>query len=163
MKPAWDELTELYKDSPTYLIADVDCTTEGKPLCQANGVRGYPTILYGDPNDLQKYKGQRTIEGLKEHVEKVLKPLCSPFNADVCDDDQKAAMAKFQAMDAAALDAMLTTTETELAQTERAHNNMIKEAEATFKTVKDAKSADISMMKSIKAFAAKDGSGKDEL
>ena len=32
---------EAYKDSKSYLIADVDCTTpEGKPLCTKNGVRG---------------------------------------------------------------------------------------------------------------------------
>ena len=26
------------------LVAHVDCTAEGKPLCDANGVKGFPTL-----------------------------------------------------------------------------------------------------------------------
>ena len=37
MKPAWDALMADYKDHPTKLVADVDCTAAGKPLCDANG------------------------------------------------------------------------------------------------------------------------------
>lgn len=32
------------KKSATAIIGDVDCTAAGKPLCDANGVRGFPTI-----------------------------------------------------------------------------------------------------------------------
>ena len=44
---------ESYADSPTALVADVDCTAAGEKLCSEHGVRGYPTIKYGDPADLQ--------------------------------------------------------------------------------------------------------------
>jgi len=46
LKPAWDTLMADYKDHPTKLVADVDCTGPGKPLCDANGVKGFPTLLY---------------------------------------------------------------------------------------------------------------------
>jgi len=49
MKPDWDKLMGQFADSDTQLVADVDCTAEGKPLCDANGIRGYPTIKWGDP------------------------------------------------------------------------------------------------------------------
>ncbi|OLQ03763.1 Type-2 histone deacetylase 2 [Symbiodinium microadriaticum] len=41
--------------SSDVLIADVDadCTAGGKSKCEEVGVRGYPTIKYGDPDDLQ--------------------------------------------------------------------------------------------------------------
>eukprot|EP00804_Cyclotella_cryptica_P026088 CCRYP_013950-RA/>CCRYP_013950-RA protein AED:0.18 eAED:0.18 QI:165/0.66/0.5/1/0.66/0.75/4/0/246 len=49
MKPDWDKLMEAYAGSATQLVAEVDCTAAGKPLCDQVGVRGYPTIKYGDP------------------------------------------------------------------------------------------------------------------
>ena len=60
MKPDWDKLMEEFKDSETQLIADADCTADGKPICDANGVKGFPTLKYGDPNDLQDYQGARS-------------------------------------------------------------------------------------------------------
>ena len=56
MKPDWDKLMEEFADSATQLVADVDCTAEGKPLCDAHGVKGFPTIKWGDPSDLQDYQ-----------------------------------------------------------------------------------------------------------
>ena len=41
MKPDWDKLMDAFADSDTQLIADVDCTTEGKDLCTAQGIKGY--------------------------------------------------------------------------------------------------------------------------
>lgn len=41
MKPDWDKLMDAFADSETQLIADVDCTAEGKDLCSTHGIRGY--------------------------------------------------------------------------------------------------------------------------
>jgi len=54
MKPAWNKLAAEYADSKTAGVFDVDCTAAGKPLCDSNGVRGFPTIKWGDPNALEK-------------------------------------------------------------------------------------------------------------
>merc|ERR1712156_791249 len=86
MGPDWDKLIEDFKDSPSSLVADVDCTTEGKDLCEKHQVRGYPSIKYGDPNDLQDYNGGRSYEDLKKFADENLGPTCGPGeNIDLCD------------------------------------------------------------------------------
>jgi len=90
---------EKYKDSTTTLIADVDCTAEGKSLCEKHDVRGYPAIKHGDPADLQEYNGGRTLSDLEKFAEENLGPTCGPDNLDLCDDAMKKMIAKFQKMD----------------------------------------------------------------
>merc|ERR1712003_334459 len=88
-----------YKDSQTIVIADVDCTAGGKAKCDEVGVRGYPTIKYGDPNDLQDYKGGRDFAALKKFAEG-LGPTCGPANLDLCDDGKKQTIEEFKALGA---------------------------------------------------------------
>ena len=66
MKPDWDKLISQFKDSSSVLIADVDCTAGGKSLCDEVGVKGYPTIKHGDPNNLEDYKGGRDFSALEK-------------------------------------------------------------------------------------------------
>ena len=42
--PDWDRMMEEYAGSATQLVADVDCTTEEKLLCDAHGVQGFLTL-----------------------------------------------------------------------------------------------------------------------
>merc|ERR1719449_227661 len=104
MKPAWDKLIAEWKDSKTGLVADVDCTTEGKPLCETHGVQGFPTIKYGDPSDLQKYEGGRDFDSLQKFAKENLKPVCSPSNIDLCDADKKKEIEDLQAQSTADLE-----------------------------------------------------------
>merc|ERR1712037_989915 len=90
MKPAWDRLAEEFADHKTTGIFDVDCTAEGKPLCDANGVRGFPTIKHGDP---------KFADGLK--------PSCSPSQRDLCDEEQLAQIDKYADMGKDALEALI--------------------------------------------------------
>lgn len=89
MKPAWDKLIKAYEGSKTALIADVDCTAAGKELCETHGVEGFPTIKWGDPSSLEDYDGGRDFNGLKKFADENLKPLCSPANIDLCDEEKK--------------------------------------------------------------------------
>jgi len=95
---------EEFKDSPTSLIADVDCTAEGKELCTTHGVQGYPTIKYGDPSDLQDYNGGRSFDDLKKFAEENLGPQCGPNNLDLCDAAVKTKLEKFMTMSAGKLE-----------------------------------------------------------
>lgn len=61
------------QDHPTAGVFDVDCTAAGQPLCEANGVKGYPTIKYGDPEDLQDYEGGPWVHR-RRRAEAVLRP-----------------------------------------------------------------------------------------
>lgn len=94
-----------FKDSPTALVADVDCTTEGKDLCETHGVQGFPTIKYGDPSDLQEYNGGRSYEDLKAFADENLGPTCGPGENIVhCDETVKAAIEKYMKMSAGKLE-----------------------------------------------------------
>merc|ERR1719217_1331709 len=98
---------EEYKGSATALVADVDCTAEGKSLCEEHGVRGYPTIKHGDPSALEDYQGGRSLKDFQEFAAENLKPVCSPTNIDLCDDEKKAEIKKFQDMSDADLEAAI--------------------------------------------------------
>jgi len=89
-----------FAGNPGALIADVDCTTEGKALCEKNEVRGYPTILHGEPGDLKKYEGARDFASLKKFAEENLGPTCGPANMELCDDATKKKIEGFMAMSA---------------------------------------------------------------
>merc|ERR1719271_191525 len=90
MKPDWDSLSSTYADSKTVVIADVDCTAAGKPLCDKYGVRGYPTIKYFNPpdEDGEDYKGGRDLPALKKFVETELGPGCSVDTKENCSAEQ---------------------------------------------------------------------------
>jgi len=107
MKPDWDKLMEAFKDSKTALIADVDCTAAGKSLCEEVGVKGYPTIKYGDPNNLEDYKGGRDFDALTKFANENLGPSCGPANVDLCDADKKKMIEQFQGMSSSELDAAI--------------------------------------------------------
>merc|ERR1719510_1204415 len=108
-----------FKDSKTALVADVDCTAAGKPLCDSNGVQGFPTIKWGDPASLEKYEGGRSFDALKKFAEENLKPMCSPTNIDLCDDDKKAEIAKLQEMSDEDLEKEIEAKEKEMADAKR--------------------------------------------
>merc|ERR1712216_77940 len=71
MKPAWDQLMEEFKDSKSAVVADVDCTVH-QDLCGKHGVQGYPTIKYGDPNNMEDYQGGRSYEDLSAFAKEKL-------------------------------------------------------------------------------------------
>jgi len=104
MKPDWDKLMDDFKDSKNAVVADVDCTADGKSLCETNKVSGYPSIKYGDPNDLKDYNGGRSYDDFKKFADENLGPSCGPDNLDLCKDDDKALIEKFLQMSAAELD-----------------------------------------------------------
>jgi hypothetical protein len=169
MKPAWDALMAEHKDSKSILVADVDCTAAGKPLCDAAGVKGYPTIKYGDYGDLQDYKGGRDEKALKAFT-KTLKPSCSPSNIDLCDAAKKKDIETFIKMDDKDLDKMIAekeklntdaeeTFKTEVEKLQKTYEGLQKAKEAKLEEVKES---GLGLMKAVVAHKKKNG-GKAEL
>jgi len=160
--------TTAFAGSSTQLIADVDCTADGKPLCDSAGVRGYPTIKWGDPADLQDYQGGRTYDDLKKFCDENLKPMCSPKNLDLCDDEKKAEIEKFSSMSAADLDAAIEKEEQKLEDAEeyfKAEVQKLQDRYTALNTEKDEKIAAVkdSGLGLMKAVKASKPSGSDEL
>merc|ERR1712137_1107588 len=111
MKPAWDRLMDDFKGSPTSLIADVDCTESGKDLCEKHNVQGFPTIKYGDPDDLKDYEGGRDYDGLKQFAASSLGPQCGPGeNIGLCSDKVKAKIEKYLKMSVSELSEKINKT-----------------------------------------------------
>jgi hypothetical protein len=156
-----------FADSKSVVIADVDCTTGGKDLCNTHGVRGYPSIKYGDPNNLEDYKGGRTFDALKKFAEENLGPTCGPANLDLCDDEKKAVIAKFQAMSAGDLAASIKEKEDEMAKLETDFKAYVEGLNKQYQdkskekddAVEATKNSGLGMMKAVAAA----GKGKEEL
>jgi len=154
------------------LVADVDCTAAGKPLCEKVGVRGYPTLKWGDPNSLEDYSGGRSFADLKKFAKENLKPICSPSNLDLCDDEKKAEITKFMEMDDAELDKLIGEKEKLLEEAEETFKSEVDKLQKKYsqlqedkeKTEKDVKESGLGLMKSVKAAKEKqEDAEKDEL
>jgi len=172
MKPDWDSLGAEYKDSKTVVIGDVDCTADGKSLCEKYGVRGYPTIKYFNPPDEEgeDYKGGRSLADLKKFAESELGPGCSVDAMENCSDAQKAELETYIAMPAADREAQLTALKTELADAEKKHEALLKELQATYKSsmeglekLKEASAPKIKLLKAATPAPKPAEATKDEM
>jgi len=167
MKPAWDKLAKLYADSKTAGVYDVDCTTEGKDLCETHGVQGFPTIKYGDPSALEDYEGGRDFDALKKFAEENLKPVCSPSNIDLCEADKKKQIEELMAMSADDLAAKIAEKEKEQKDAEAHFEAEVKKLQETYEglsktkdeAIKAVKESGLGLMKAVKAVNTK----KEEL
>jgi len=144
-------------------VYDVDCTAGGKSLCETHGVRGYPTIKYGDPSDLQDYKGGRSMKDLQKFAAENLKPVCSPVNIDLCDADKKKQIEDLQKLSSADLDSKIKEEEKKQADAEKTFTDEVDKLQKRYQSLQkekeDAleaiKASGLGLMKSVKAAAAK--------
>ena len=79
LKPEWEKLKH-----DNVLIAEVDCTSE-KKICAKYGVKGFPTLKFGDPNSFEDYKGGRTFSALNDHLQ-TLGPPCNVETREHCSE-----------------------------------------------------------------------------
>jgi len=157
-----------YKDATGALVADVDCTAGGKSLCETHGVRGYPTIKWGDPSALEDYQGGRSLDDLKTFAAENLKPICSPSNLDLCDDEKKAEIKKFSDMPAADLEAAIAAKKKEIEDAEETFNSGLKALQEKYEKLQKDKDEGIKAVKDsglglMQAVAAHAGKPKEEL
>jgi hypothetical protein len=168
MKPDWDKLMTEFDGHATILVGDVDCTAAGKPLCDSNGVKGFPTIKHGDPNNLDDYNGGRDYAALNKFASG-LKPVCSPANIDLCDEEGKANIERVQAMSTEELEAGIAEGEQKMADAEKLFKDEVSKLQAAYEglqkdkeeTIAAVKSSGVGLMKSV--LAAKKKAGHDEL
>lgn len=168
MKPAWDQLIAEFKDSKTALVADVDCTGGGQSLCTQIGVQGYPSIKYGDPNNLEDYKGGRDFDSLKKFAEENLGPTCSPANLELCDDDKKTQIEKFQKMSPADLDAAIQEKTDAIEKLDADFKTMLEGLQKQYSEGNEKKDKDVEEIKNsglglMKAVLAHSKAAKSEL
>lgn len=170
MKPDWDKLMGEFEGSDTALVADVDCTADGKSLCETAGVKGYPTLKWGDPSNLEDYQGGRDFDTLLKFAKESLKPVCSPSNIDLCDDEKKAEIAKLQAMSVEDLASSISKEEEKLEEAEETFKKEVQKLQEQYQKLMEAKddaqaavkAAGLGLMKSVQAVKKK-AAASDEL
>lgn len=147
MAPAWEQLAEDYKDSKLTLIAEVDCTEE-EELCETFEVQGFPTLHYGDVNDVQDYTGQRDYESLKAFAKENLeKPVCSIHNKEACTQEVKDAMDGLEKKSAEELHAILEEFEKGAEEADAVLQAEIERVEEAYDKAVDAHSKTVDKLK----------------
>jgi len=170
MKPDWDKLMTNWntgENSKTSLIADVDCTAEGKPLCEEVGVQGFPTIKWGDPSALEDYDGGRDYAALESFAKENLKPLCSPANLHLCDEEKKKEISTFQAMSDEELSAKIEEKKTQIQTAEETFESELKKLQERYEELQkekdekiaEVKSRGLGLMKAVQAHLKKTAKG----
>jgi len=157
IKPDWDKLIADFEGSATQMVADVDCTAEGEPLCQEFGIQGFPTLKWGDPSDLQDYNGGRSYEDLKQFADMNLKPQCTINNLDLCDDETKAQIQKYQGMSKEDLSAAAEEEEGKMQAAEKNFEAEVEKLQAQYEqlskekdeAIAEIKAAGLGLLKSV--------------
>jgi len=169
MAPDWEKLSDEWEGNEVGLVAEVDCTADGKILCEQNGVRGYPTLKWGDPSALEDYQGGRDLNSLTTFAKENLKPVCSPNKLELCDDETKAQIKKYQAMSADDLGSAIEAEEKKISDAEKTFTDEVQKLQEKYQSLMDEKETTIAavkasglgLMKAVKASAASEK--KDEL
>lgn len=140
-------------------------------MCDANGVRGFPTLKYGDPNGLDDYQGGRTYDDLAKFASANLKPVCSPANLDLCDAEKKKQIEEYIALSSEALSTQIEAEEKKIEQAETDFKDAVQKLQDEYtklsadkdKAIQDVKDSGLGLMKAVKAFKSKTDKSKDEL
>jgi len=140
MKPAWMSLKKQYQDHPTIVVADVDCVGAGKTMCDEVGVRGFPTIKYGDPGSLSDYRGGRTYKDLSDFAAQ-LRPMCGPANMDICSVEEKAQIELFRSLGAKEREEQIKERQSEVEKLEVEFKRIVDSISLRYKTAEKDKDA----------------------
>jgi len=146
MKPAWDTLMSDFEGSDSVLVADVDCIGDGKELCNEVGVQGFPTIKFGDPSNLEDYKGGRDVDSLKKFASD-LKPACDIETLENCSDDQKETVERLKATSVEDLNAKVKEEAKDRKSAETEFENAVKKLQANYQTLVSGKEKSLADIK----------------
>jgi FtsZ-binding cell division protein ZapB len=139
---------EEFSNSSTQLVADVDCTNnENDKLCNANGVQGFPTLKWGDPEDLQEYQGPRSFDALKEFAEANLKPMCSVKNIDLCDDENQELIKKYQDMSVEDLEKAVEEKMVQIDEAEKTFEMEVEKLQQKYESLEKERSEAVAAVK----------------
>ena len=150
---------DAFAGSSTQLVAEVDCEGAGRSLCMEHGIHSFPILKWGDPSALEDSKGGHDYDSMKQFADENLKPQCSPTNIDLCEDEKKAEINKYQEMGYSALSAMIQEKEDERAKIEHDFEAFVQDLQKTFeearmdkdRAVDAIRNSGLGLMKAVKA------------
>jgi len=140
MVPAWNQLYDEFADSPSVLIADVDCTVE-KDLCSKYGVKGFPTIkVFKDGStEGEAYEGGRDYAALKAYADESLGPSCNSENRDLCSEEQLKEIEEVEALGKEEVEKQLAAGAATIAAAEEKFETELKDLQATYERISKEK------------------------
>ena len=94
MHIAWERLADEFAKDSNVVIGRVNCDKE-EILCQRFHILGTPTLLYGNPHDLQEYAGDKDFVSLNAWAKEVLVPTCTPESVSFCTETEKMQLDKW--------------------------------------------------------------------
>jgi protein disulfide-isomerase A6 len=107
MHIAWERLGDEFMYDENVVIGRVDCEKE-ETLCHRFEVLGTPTLLYGNPNDLKEYGGDKDFPSLKAWAVEALVPACSPDNLDLCNGLEKENISQWMKLSEGEMDKLIS-------------------------------------------------------
>lgn len=139
MKPDWDKLAEKYNNDPKVVVADVDCTGAGEPLCSRFNVEGFPTIKFFNPpdEDGEDYEGGRDYDDLDQFVG-TLGPGCSLAQKENCSEEQLAELTALASSPVEELTKELEELQSALKAQENAHEKLLESLQAQYEASNEA-------------------------
>merc|ERR1711924_439394 len=107
-------------------------------------------------------------DALKKFAKENLKPMCSPANIDLCDEEKKAEIAKFQAMSEDDLSKEIEEKKAEIKTAEETFESEVKKLQDTYsqlqkdkdEAIANVKASGLGLMQAVQATAKK---AKEEL
>lgn len=135
MASDWEKLAADWKEDSVALIGEVDCTQE-KGLCAEFEVEGYPTLYYGDPSSPSAYDGARDYASLSEFAKENLnEKICSVFNTESCEPDEKAIIEDLEKKSLEELTTMVTEVEKQAEDAEVEFEEKVKILQEQYETI----------------------------
>merc|ERR1712217_740023 len=124
----------------------------------------------GYVSNLETYEGGRDYDTLKKFAKDNLKPMCSPANLELCDEEKKKEIAELQALPADELSAKIEEKKKELKEASEFFDAEVKKLQDTYQKLETekkekiaaVKASGLGLMQAVQA-AAKKTAGKEEL
>merc|ERR1712060_148582 len=126
---------------------------------------------WGDVSNLETYEGGRDYDALKKFAKENLKPMCSPSNLDLWDEDKKKEIAALQAMPAADLEKQIEEKKAAIKEAETTFEEAVKKLQAEYEelqktkdsSIAEVKKSGLGLMQAVQAAAKKNSEKKEEL
>ena len=152
-------MAEEWDGNEIGLVAEVDCTSKtAKPICSAFGIESFPTLMYGDPNDMTEYEGGRSYEELSAFAKENLVPVCSAKNMDLCDEGTRSKLEEYYSMTLPQLNVLMVKEKQKIDKAEVEWQTKVDQLQEEYdeatttkqETIKAIREGGLNLMQSVK-------------
>jgi protein disulfide-isomerase-like protein len=163
LAPAWSKLMDEYVDSATVVVAESDCTAKGKKLCETHGIKGFPSIRFGDPSNLEEYKNGRDFGSLSDFAAGLLPP-CNVNSLENCDEQQIEDISELGLLTEEELQVRVSEYDQSVTEINAVFKDAVSELQKAYQKLTQTKDDSLSKLtKSLKINMVKSILSKDEI